>query len=92
MKLNLSQRHFIDPVSKLQPKQFKQVFNKVCELSTTPMPQDSRPLKGDKFNGLYRVDIGEFRVIYSIDDDTINILLLGKRNDDAVYKTLERIL
>jgi mRNA interferase RelE/StbE len=92
MKLELSKRGFIDPISKLQPKQYKQIFDKVCRLLSDPKPQDSTQLKGYEYKNLYRVTIGEFRIIYAIENDTLNILLLGKRNDDEVYKALKRIM
>ena len=37
----------------------------------------------------YLIDTGEFRVIYDIEgEETVRIILAGKRNDDEVYKRL----
>jgi len=52
-------------------------------------PHDSKQLKGSKDNNR-RVDIGEYRVIYREQDNVILILVIGKRNDDEVYKILDR--
>jgi mRNA-degrading endonuclease RelE of RelBE toxin-antitoxin system len=41
---------------------------------------------------LYRKDVGEYRIIYKFDDETVYVLLIGKRNDDDVYKRLTRKL
>ncbi|HRK25412.1 MAG TPA: hypothetical protein PLQ11_10705 [Beijerinckiaceae bacterium] len=38
-----------------------------------------------------RLKIGEFRAIYVIDGDIIQVRLIGKRNDDDVYRALERM-
>jgi mRNA interferase RelE/StbE len=35
--------------------------------------------------------VGEYRVIYRISGDTVEVLLVGKRNDDEVYKDWKRL-
>lgn len=72
-------------IASLPPKQFKQVVSKVLELGKNPRPNDSEKLKGFDF---YRVDIGEYRIIYSFDDKSVIIREINKRNDDAIYKKL----
>ncbi len=57
-------------------------------LLENPKPYDSTSLKG--YPDLRRKDIGEYRIIYKIKDDIVYILLIGKRNDDEVYKQLKR--
>ncbi|MBO1052784.1 MAG: type II toxin-antitoxin system RelE/ParE family toxin [Dolichospermum sp. BR01] len=71
---------------KLQPKFFKQVMSKILSLIDNPKPQDYKSLKG--FADLYRVDQGEFRIIYKIQEEEIEIFRVGKRNDDEVYENL----
>lgn len=71
---------------KLQPKFFKQVMSKILSLIDNPKPQDSKSLEG--FTALYRVDQGEFRIIYKIQGEEIEIFRVGKRNDDEVYENL----
>lgn len=72
----------------LPPKHSRQVAAKIRELGENPHPPDSGKLKGYPF---YRVDVGEYRVIYEEDRDTVVILLIGKRNDSEVYKELKRV-
>ena len=74
----------------LQAKQFKQVLGKILSLLSDPAPADSQPLKG--FLDLRRTDIGEFRIVYRFDDNTAAISLVGKRNDDEVYKKLRNLI
>jgi mRNA interferase RelE/StbE len=47
----------------MQPKFFKQVMSKIITLMDNPQPQDYKSLKGCP--DLYRVDQGEFRIIYN---------------------------
>jgi mRNA interferase RelE/StbE len=70
----------------LQPKQFKQIATKIFALLDNPQPQDCKALKGYP-NG-YRVDSGEYRVLYTLEDGEIRIFRVGKRNDDEVYRNL----
>lgn len=74
----------------LQAKQFKQVAVAMLGLLQNPLPHDSASLKG-AMHGERRVDVGEYRLIYSIAGDTVEVLVIGKRNDDEVYKKWSRI-
>jgi mRNA interferase RelE/StbE len=76
-------------IKKLPPKQYKQVVNTALSLLKESEPHDSKQLNGSKDNNR-RVDIGEYRIVYRQQDETILILVIGKRNDDAVYKILDR--
>jgi mRNA interferase RelE/StbE len=78
----------LDFIRGLEPKPFKQVMNKVLALLSDPTPADSSILKG--YENLYRVDIGEHRIVYRFDEKAVSVLVVDKRNDDAVYKKLSR--
>lgn len=69
-------------------KQFRQLVTKIFALVDDPLPPDARPLKGFPY---HRTDSGEYRIIYRFDDRTLRIVLIGRRNDAAVYKELQRL-
>lgn len=69
----------------LPPKQFRQIVKKVFALLENPKPHDSEELRGYPF---LRNDIGEYRIIYDVQGDTLRLILVGKRNDDEVYRRL----
>lgn len=73
----------------LPGKQFKQVVVKLLALLKNPLPHDSSELKGSPYR---RVDIGEYRIIYQVVGVELQAILIGKRNDDEVYKRLKRKL
>lgn len=73
----------------LQAKQYRQVVNTIFELRENPEPHDSEQLAGSP--EYRRVDSGEYRIIYRIEKDTVKIALVGKRNDDEVYKQFKRL-
>ncbi|WP_019498220.1 type II toxin-antitoxin system RelE family toxin [Pseudanabaena sp. PCC 6802] len=82
----------LDFLKGLQPKIAAQIAKKVLSLNIDPLPPDSKELIG--YSGYYRVDSGEYRIVYLFkpDDDLVEVLLVGKRNDDEVYKQLKRLL
>ena len=75
-------------LSDLQAKQYRQVVQKLFGLLADAHPNDSSQLKGSEF---WRADIGEYRIVYRFDNATVYVVVIGKRNDDEVYRKLERL-
>jgi len=73
----------------LPSKQFRQIVKKIFSLLENPLPHDSQEMKGYPF---LRNDIGEYRIIYDVIEleETLNVILIGKRNDNEIYKHFER--
>ena len=69
----------------LDAKQYRQVGRKMFALLSNPQPNDASQLKG---SALWRADIGEYRIAYSFDDTAVTVAVIGKRNDDEVYRKL----
>ncbi|MBI2118941.1 MAG: type II toxin-antitoxin system RelE/ParE family toxin [Elusimicrobia bacterium] len=90
LKLNISKKasKFL---KKLPPKHGKQLAVCIRALQENPRPQDYSHLKGVLSNFL-RVDSGEYRIIYETAGDTLYIILIGKRNDDEVYRQMVRLV
>jgi len=62
-------------LTKIDKKQLKHIFDKIdSELSAKP---DSFPMLSGKFAGLRKYRIGDYRVIYTIIDDSILILRIA---------------
>ncbi len=72
---------------RLTPKHGRQLAAKLNELRSAPYPPDARQLKGHPY---WRADAGEYRIIYRVEEDTLYIHLVGKRNDAEVYRLLRR--
>jgi len=75
-------------IRKLDAKQFRQVVSKILELREEAQPHDSKQLIGSP--EYRRVDAGEYRIIYRVEKDTVNIAVVGNRNDDDVYRRFGR--
>lgn len=86
-KLDLT-KEALDFWDGLDAKPYRQVGRKVLSLLLNPHPPDKKSLIGAP--GYFRVDCGEYRIIYRLDDDVLRIALIGKRNDDRVYEIFKR--
>lgn len=89
MNLQLS-KQALRAIEKLDAKQYRQVVSSVMRLTTEPEPHDSALMRGAN-RGERRLDVGEYRVIYTVAGETVEVLVIGKRNDDEVYKQWERM-
>lgn len=77
-------------LQKLPAKRFRQIVTTIFRLKEQPELHNSKHLIG--YSEYRRVDIGEYRIIYRVDDGTVKICVIGKRNDSEVYKQFKRSL
>jgi mRNA interferase RelE/StbE len=86
LTLNLTRAslRFLDT---LDTKQHRQVVSKVFALLANSAPQDAVKLRGYEY---WRVDSGEYRIIYAVEQAVLLVPIIGKRNDDEIYKRLGR--
>jgi len=75
-------------VAGLPPKQYKQILSKILSLQDNPRPHDCKIPQAYKIG--YRVDQGEYRILYTVDDKRkmVNIHRVRNRNDDEAYQRL----
>ena len=85
MKLIISKnsRKFLE---KIPEKHAIQITRKIDRLLEYPL--DSILLAGH--DSIRRAKAGEYRIIFVIESDSLNILSIGKRNDGEVYKRINR--
>ena len=70
--------HALQNIEKLESSITRRIIKKVDELSENPFSKDIKRLKGcDDF----RLRVGDFRVIFSIEQNTIQILKVGHRKN-----------
>lgn len=72
-------------LSKLPPKQQRQVAGQIDKLLSNPKPHDSIIIDSTP-PPIYRNTIGEYRIVYVYDEAHLVVLKVGKRNDGQVYK------
>jgi mRNA interferase RelE/StbE len=65
---------------RVPPKHLRQIKASLMRLGVSPRPHDHKKLKVDRG---YRVTAGEYRVLYTIDDEAriVTVYKIVKRND-----------
>ena len=84
-RIDLSRQAF-DFLKALPAKQGRQIAEKLASLAQNAESAPSELLKG--YAPLRRLRAGEFRIVFRLEDDLVKVALIGKRNDDEVYKLL----
>ena len=77
-------------LDKIPAKQAKQIAARIKQLADDPEALPTVELKGSA--PWRRAKSGEYRIIYKIDEDILRVALVGKRNDDEIYRLIERFL
>jgi mRNA interferase RelE/StbE len=60
------------------------MFPKIEVLAQNPRPRNCRKLRGEK--NLWRIRIGEYRVIYAIYDRELQVDVIGVRHRSKAYE------
>ena len=81
----------IQSKAKRQLKSFEKqtqarISNAVDQLAKNPKPNNCKPLKG--FTGIWRLRVGDYRVIYEIKDAKLIILVVEIGHRREVYRGL----
>jgi len=89
IRLEVSKRS-VKFLKRLPKKQHGQISRKIWGLKENLLPNDSKKVEG--FEGFFRVDVGEYRVVYTFTKELLYIAIIGKRNDSEVYRRLDRMV
>jgi mRNA interferase RelE/StbE len=71
-------------LEKLQEPQRTRIFRRIEHLATDPRPRGCRKLQGS--NDLWRIRVGEYRVIYSMDDADRRVDVNAVRHRSDAYR------
>jgi mRNA interferase RelE/StbE len=82
----------LESLGSADAKTLRQVVMKILSLRRNPSPQDTKKLVNFNYQGLtgYRVDQGEYRIIYAIDEAKKKVLIGSIINRNEDYKKLIR--
>jgi mRNA interferase RelE/StbE len=71
-------------LAKLPKKSYEKVKKSIEELAENPRPVGCLKLKGN--GDAYRIRIGDFRVIYEIEDDVLVVVVVSIGDRKEVYR------
>lgn len=67
------------------PSQIKQrIKSRIDSLATTPRPHGSEKLSG--IEQLYRIWVGDYRIVYAVEDDRLLVLVVKIGHRREVYR------
>ena len=82
-RVRLSKRAIKD-ADRLPDPTWQRVLEDLRVLRETPRPRDSLKLKGRE--GLYRLRVGDYRILYDIDDASQEIVILRIQHRREAYR------
>jgi mRNA interferase RelE/StbE len=71
-------------------KHSKQIVKRIIDFANSPDITKAKELKG--FKPFMRLKSGEYRIIFYLEEDILKIQIIGKRNDDDIYKRIKRFI
>jgi len=75
-------------LKQLPGKHARQIIERLDLLAEDAEKLPSEILKG--YAPMRRLRAGEYRIVFLVEGDVVQVRFIGKRNDDEIYKSLER--
>ena len=69
----------------INPIYVQRIIEKIKELSTNPFPRDSEKLMGSE--NFYRLRVGDYRVVYQVDNKNKTVIVYYVRHRKTAYKS-----
>lgn len=73
-------KKFIDKLPKNERKRI------ALEIEQLPNGEDIKRLKGENNRGLFRLRVGDYRIIYSVDNGELIVYVIDAGNRGEIYK------
>ena len=73
-------------IKRLSKQNQRRVVAVMRALAVNPRPHGCTPVEG--FDGLFKVRVGDYRVIYKIEDEELLVVIVRVRHRSDVYRQL----
>lgn len=73
-------------LNRISKKEKERIMERIDSLTENPRPDDCKKLKGNQKSPLYRVRSGNYRIIYSIQDNVLLVLIVEVGHRKDVYR------
>ena len=67
----------------LAPESKPELKKKIDTLASNPIPEDSKKLKGKR--DLYRIRVGDYRIVYTIENRKLVVLIIKIGHRREIY-------
>lgn len=89
MKYNIQiSRKIAKKLLRLPKKDQKKIIEKIDLLIENPKPEGYKKLSGKNDPALYRIRVGDYRIIYAIEEDCLIILIVEVGHRKDIYNCL----
>lgn len=82
----LIERRAEKDIKRLEAPLFTKITTRIKELSNTPHPQGSRKITGSQND--WRIRIGDYRILYEIDNKTKTIKVMRVKHRREAYRDI----
>ena len=79
----LIERYAQKQIMKLDKKIIRVIKSAIAKLANNPKPHGYKKLKGEN---AYRIRVGDYRIIYEIDNDVILVTVVSVGHRKDIYK------
>jgi len=80
----LIEKHAEKDLKKLPEKLFQKIFPPIRNLRNNPRPSNSRKMVGSEND--YRLRVGDYRVLYEVNDKSMEVRIFRIRHRREVYR------
>ncbi len=77
---------YLKDLKKIPIRAQKQIREKIQNLSLDPRPEGCKKLQGSSNPALYRVRCGDYRIIYTIEDHVLLVIIIQVGNRKEIYR------
>jgi mRNA interferase RelE/StbE len=77
----------VKALKKIPESDRKRIGAKINDLADNPRPAGVKKLAGE--NSLYRVRVGDYRIVYMIEDEVVQVLVIRVGDRKDVYRFLK---
>jgi mRNA interferase RelE/StbE len=64
----------------------RRLDKKIRSLAQDPRPPGCKKLKSDRYDNMYRIREGDWRILYAVEDDQVVILIMDIARRDQAYR------
>jgi len=72
----------------IDPPVRRRVLAAISLLATDPRPAGCKALSGAQLAGVFRIRVGDYRVLYVVEDAALSVLVVGVGHRSQVYRSL----
>ncbi len=77
-------RSALKSLRKIENRTQRRIEKKIDTLTSNPIPEDSKKLKGKR--DLYRIRVGDYRIVYTIENKKLIVLIIKIGHRKEIYR------